>query len=170
MSRLLMIVCALVLALAGCRQDRAATETAASAAATRHEVVAGESNPFFTAKSHKAMVVAPGVRSIPIRDEAGNQRGVRLIARDNHQVTVHCECPGGCSNPDGSGPITIGCIMVSSPNPSPDAPTCEGECSAPDRSCMSCGLVYDPTTDAGERATGGADPPVAESVSEPPAT
>lgn len=166
----LTIACALVLALAGCRQDRAAAAATAPASATRHEVVAGESNTFFTARSHKAMVVAPGVRSIAITDEAGNQRGVRLVARDNHQATVHCECPGGCTNPDGSGPITVGCLMVSPPGQSPDAPTCVGECSASDQSCMSCGLVYDPTTGNDGWASAEAGPPVAEPGREPPPT
>lgn len=168
MCRHLTIACALVVALAGCRQDRAATEATAPASAARHEVVAGESNAFFTAISDKAMVVAPGVRSIAMRDEAGNQRGLRLIARDNHQVTVHCECPGGCTHPDGSGPITVGCIMVSPPGASPDAPTCVGECSASDQSCMSCALVYDPTTGHDGWAGTGTGPPVAEPDSEPP--
>jgi hypothetical protein len=108
MLRSIIPAVALALGLTACHPQGRPVAGAAPAPVAHHAVVAGESNRFFTARSEQAVAIAPDVRSTPVRDGGGHQKGFRLIAGDNRVATVTCECPASCSAA-GYRPLSSGC-------------------------------------------------------------
>jgi hypothetical protein len=148
MLRSIIPAVALALGLTACHPQGRPVAGAAPAPVAHHAVVAGESNRFFTARSEQAVAIAPDVRSTPVRDGGGHQKGFRLIAGDNRVATVTCECPASCSAA-GYRPLSSGCWTLDD-----SSEQCWEACGVPDTSCASCGLVYwdGEAAGAGQRA------------------
>ena len=136
---------AVIATLAGCQKETAAPTVADPPAGSRVEVVGGMENEIFTAQSGQHIALTEGTTANPVTNPDGVVTGVS-IARDNSGgIDVSCDCPGGCTEGDGT-PGGPGCV-VGIPTGGHDA-SCSGSCSAPNKSCMGCSFSF-PQPEAG---------------------